>query len=73
MKTTEILTRLESVKFSEQQARVIAEIFEDTHSELAPKENVEAVVTKAKYDLVKWIVGGIIANGLAATLLKFIA
>lgn len=73
MKTTEILTRLESVKFSEQQARVIAEIFEDTHSELATKENVEAVVTKAKYDLVKWIVGGIIANGLVATLLKFIA
>ena len=73
MKTTEILTRLESVKFSEQQARVIAEIFEDTHSELATKENGEAVVTKAKYDLMKWIVGGIIANGLVATLLKFIA
>ena len=73
MKTTEILTRLEGVKFSEQQARVIAEILEDTHSELATKENVEAVVTKAKYDLVKWIVGGIIANGLVATLLKFIA
>ena len=73
MKTTEILTRLESLQFAEQQARVIAEIFEDTHSELATKENVEAVVTKAKYDLVKWIVGGIIANGLVATLLKLIA
>ena len=71
MKTIEIRTKLEGVKFSEAQARTIAEIFENTHSELATKENVEAV-TKAKYDLVKWIVGGIIANGLVATLLKFI-
>lgn len=73
MKTIEILTKLEGVKFSEAQARAIAEIFEGTHSELAIKENVEAVVTKAKYDLVKWILGGVIANGLVATLLKFMA
>lgn len=72
MKTIEILTRLEKVKFSEDQARTIAEILEDKQSELATKEHVEAIVTKAKYDLVKWIVGGIIANGLVATLLKYI-
>lgn len=29
------------------------------------------VVSKAKYELVKWIVGGVIANGLVATLLKY--
>lgn len=73
MKTIEILSRLEGVKFTQDQARAIAEIIEDKNSELATKDHVEAIVTKAKYDLVKWIVGGIIANGLVATLLKFIS
>jgi len=67
------LGRLEKVNFTEEQARTITEIFEDVNSELATKEHVETIVTKAKYDLVKWIVGGIIANGLVATILKFIS
>lgn len=71
MKTIEVLSKLEKVRFTEDQARTIAEIFEDTNSELATKEHAEVIVTQAKYDLVKWIVGGIIANGLVATLLKF--
>lgn len=72
MKTIEILSKLESVKFTADQARTIAEIIEERNSELATKDHVDAIVTKAKYDLVKWIVGGIIANVLVATLLKFL-
>jgi len=73
MKTIEILSRLESVKFTREQATTIVDIIEDKQAEMATKDHVEAIVTKAKYDLVKWIVGGIIANGLVATLLKFLA
>ena len=29
-------------------------------------------IALAKYDLVKWIVGGVVANGLVATLLKYL-
>lgn len=72
MKTIEILSRLEGVKFTKDQARTIAAIIEDKQTELATKDHVDAIVTKAKYDLVKWIVGGIIANGLVATLLKYL-
>jgi len=63
---------LRKVNFTELQARTITEIFEDVNSELATKEYVETIVTKAKYDLVKWIVGGIIA-GLVATILKYMS
>jgi len=73
MKTIGILSKLEHVKFTTEQARTIAEIIEDKNSKLATKDHVEAIVTKAKYDLVKWIVGGIIASGLVATLLIFLA
>ena len=71
MKTTEILVRLQQAKFSEEQARTIAEILEEAKEQQVTKEHVEMVVSKAKYDLVKWIVGGVVANGIVATLLKY--
>ncbi len=38
---------------------------------LATKDGLQAEILKSKYDLVKWIVGGLIANGLLTTLLKY--
>jgi hypothetical protein len=37
------------------------------------KTYTDLVVAQAKFDLVKWIVGGVIANGIVATLLKYLA
>ena len=82
MNTIEILSKLEKVKFTTDQARTITEIIEDFQNELAikndlkplaTKDAVQSEILKAKYDLVKWIVGGIIANGAIATLLRFFA
>lgn len=73
MKTTEILLRLQEAKFTETQARTIAEILEDAKEQQVTKDHVEMVVNKAKYELVKWIVGGVIANGIVATLLKYLS
>ncbi len=112
MNTIEILSRLEKVKFTAEQARTITEIFEEHHHELATKENVKSIgedikymdakmatkddvktvkddvknmdskmatkdglqaeILKSKYDLVKWIVGGFIANGMVNALLKYL-
>ncbi|MEM6525952.1 MAG: hypothetical protein AAF693_19290 [Bacteroidota bacterium] len=44
----------------------------DDVKNMATKDAVEVQILKAKYDLVKWIVGGVIANGLVATLLKYL-
>jgi len=84
MNTIEILTRLEKVNFTTEQARTITEIIEEHQHQLATKDDlkanmdslkviIDATVTKAKYDLVRWIVGAVIANGLIATMLKFYA
>ncbi|MBC6400282.1 MAG: hypothetical protein GDA51_13685 [Ekhidna sp.] len=121
MNAIEILSKLESVDFTADQARAVTEIFEKHHAQLATRDDVKAVredfkmiredfktmredfkmmqenfkylatkdelkatsdslqviidstVTKAKYDLVRWIVGAIIVNGLIATVLKFFA
>ncbi|MDE0471058.1 MAG: hypothetical protein OXH57_03885 [Ekhidna sp.] len=114
MNAIEILSKLESVDFTADQARAVTEIFEKHHTQLATKDDVKAVredfkmiredfkmmqenfkymatkdelratsdslqviidstVTKAKYDLVRWIVGAVIVNGLIATVLKFFA
>ncbi len=116
MNTIEILTKLEKVNFTAEQARTITEIFEEHHHELATKENVKsigedikymdakmvtkddvkiirddvkiirddlkylarkdhvsAIMSKTKYDLVRWIVGAVLVNGLIATLLRFFA
>ncbi len=56
MRITEILDRLQNVKFTETQSRALAEILEAIKEEQVTKEHVE-VVNKAKYELVKWIVG----------------
>ena len=82
MNTIEILSKLEKIKFTTEQARTITEIFKEHRNELATKEDVKTIrkdiniivvaeVSKAKYDLVKWIVGGFITNGVIATLLKY--
>ena len=71
MKTTEILVRLQPAKFSEEQARTIAEILEEAKEQQVTKDRVEMVVNKATYELVTWIVGGVIANSLVATLLTY--
>ena len=151
MNTIEILNRLEGVRFTPEQARVISEIFEDHHTQIATRDDMKIIreelkntvtkdelkalweelkvmredfkhmatkdelkalweelkamredfkhmatkdelkamredfkymvtkdelhagIARAKYDLVRWIVGAVIANGLIATLLKFFA
>ena len=77
MNTIEILSRLEKVNFTTDQARLITEIFEEHQHQIATKEDVKMIVgsevNKAKYDLVKWIVGAVIANGIIATILRFFA
>ncbi len=40
-------------------------------AKMATKDGLQAEILKSKYDLVKWIVGGLIANGLLTTLLKY--
>ncbi len=116
MNTIEILSRLEKVKFTAEQARTITEIVEDRQYQLATKDDVktlkddvkanyiatkedmknmdakmatkedmknmdakmatkdglQAEILKSKYDLVKWIVGGLIANGMVNALLKYL-
>ncbi len=123
MNTIEILSRLEKVKFTTEQARTITEIVEDRQYQLATKDDVktlredvkanyiatkedvkanyiatkedmknmdakmatkndlkilatkdglQAEILKSKYDLVKWIVGGLIANGMVNALLKYL-
>lgn len=81
MNAIDIISRLEKVNFTTEQARVITEIFEEHQQELATsaelknmqsglEKSIDASIYKAKYDLVKWIVGGIIANGIAVAFLK---
>lgn len=72
MKTTEILDRLQKVKFTGEQARELAEILEDGREDGITREYVDMVVNQAKYDLVKWIVAGVIMNGIVATILKYL-
>jgi hypothetical protein len=71
MKTTEILSRLHQAEFTERQARELAKIFEDSMGQQVTREQIEMAVTKAKYELVKWIVAGVVVNGVVATLLKY--
>ena len=89
MNTIEILSRLERVKFTTEQARTITEIFKEHQHQLATKEDLKITadslrdelkgeILKAKYDLVKWIVGALILNvglvvSLVFALLKFFA
>ncbi|MDE0470361.1 MAG: hypothetical protein OXH57_00340 [Ekhidna sp.] len=40
---------------------------------MVTKDELNASIAKAKYDLVRWIVGAVVVNGLIATLLKFSA
>ena len=35
------------------------------------REQIEMAITRAKYELVKWIVAGVVVNGLVAALLKY--
>ena len=72
MRTSELIGRLEQSKFSKEQARVLASILEEQKETQVTKEYVALVVSQAKYDLVKWIVAGVITNGLVATLLKYV-
>ena len=72
MRTSELIGRLEQGKFSKEQARVLASILEEEKETPLTKEYVALVVSQAKYDLVKWIVAGVITNGLVATFLKYL-
>ena len=40
---------------------------------IATIDDLHASLAKVKHDLVRWIVGGAIANGLITTLLEFCA
>lgn len=71
MKTTEILSRLHQAEFTERQARELANIFEDAMDQQVTREQIEMAIIKAKYELVKWIVAGVVVNGIVATLLKY--
>lgn len=72
MKTIEILDRLQKVNFTSEQAREIADILEDSKEDKVTREYVDMVVNQAKYDLVKWIVAGVVMNGVVATILKYL-
>ena len=63
--------KLQKVNFTPDQAETIMEIIKETTKDKASHDQVELVMTLAKYDLIRWIVGAVIANGLVATLLKF--
>lgn len=71
MKTTEISSRLHQAEFTERQARELAKIFEDSMGQQVTREQIEMAITKARYELVKWIVAGVVVNGVVATLLKY--
>lgn len=71
MKTTEISGRLHQAEFTERQARELAKIFEDSMGQQVTREQIEMAITKARYELVKWIVAGVVVNGVVATLLKY--
>lgn len=70
MKTLEILEALKAVNFTEEQATTITKIFEDKE---VTRDFVAITVGRAKFELIKWIVAGVIINGLVATLLKYAA
>jgi hypothetical protein len=83
MRTTDIIHRLEKAQFTKEQIEALIGIFEERDKDIATNEyvrflseenkiHVDLSVTKAKYELVKWIVGGVIANGLIATILKYV-
>ncbi|MBC6400995.1 MAG: hypothetical protein GDA51_02740 [Ekhidna sp.] len=48
-------------------------VMREDFKHMVTKDELNASIAKAKYDLVRWIVGAVIANGLIATLLKFFA
>lgn len=72
MRISELIGRLEQSHFTKEQALGLATILEEQKETQVTKEYVALIVSQAKYDLVKWIVGGVIANGLVATLLKYL-
>lgn len=72
MRTSELIGRLEQSQFTKEQARGLASILEEQKETQITKEYVALVVSQAKYDLVKWIVAGVITNGLVATFLRYL-
>lgn len=83
MQTIDIIDRLEKAQFTKEQIEALIGIFEERDKDMGTdgyvrflseenKFHVDLPVTKAKYELVKWIVGGVIANGLIATILKYV-
>ncbi len=109
MKTIELLSKLEKVDFTTEQARTISEAMEDRQGQLATKDDLKMsmdfirdemktlrddmktmatnmvtrddlktmaskdYVNAIKYDLVRWIIGTLLINGIIATLFKFLA
>ena len=73
MNAIEILSQLEKVKFTTEQARTITSLFEEHHNRLDTKDDIKMIrkglentaikdelnasIAEAKYDLVRWIVG----------------
>ena len=53
--------------------KVVTHFFRENKEQQVSKDHVEMVVNKAKYELVKWIIGGVIANGIVAMLLKYLS
>lgn len=45
---------------------------EDIWNNAVTKEYVGLLVSQAKNDLVKWIIGGVICNGIIVTFLKYL-
>lgn len=70
MGTIEILKKLEKANFSGEQALLIADLFDQIKQKKVTREHLEMFVNKNKYQLVKWVIAGIIANGLVAVLLS---
>ena len=72
MNTIQILNKLEKVNFTEKQAKAIAEVLEEKEvSRDFLYLTVNEAVSKAKWELIKWIVGAVVINGIVAALLKY--
>ena len=68
---TEDTKSIDSRMATKEETQSIREDMKSMGSKMATKDEMRAEILKSKYDLVKWIVGGIIANSALNALLKY--
>ena len=72
MKAVDLIHRLERIKFTKELAEGLAEILMEQKETQVTREYVALVVSRAKFELLKWIVGAVVVNGIIATALKYL-